>query len=183
MLVTAFQTFPTVRPHYDKVDLYSLGKALFKWRQESCALCCFPSYVIFIIISLISINFPVPFFRLSFRLFLSFISFSSVFFSSSYLSPSFYNFLLAFFYIRFDPFSPLLHTIFSPLSFFFNPVFCSLFILFTSVHLFSLPPQSQIKPPYATQFLCSFFTTSTYTTCFGLSWRPSSGVITIIYKR
>jgi hypothetical protein len=42
--------------------------------------------------------------------------------------------------------------------------------------------QSQIKPPYATQFLCSLFTTSTYTTCFGLSWRPSSGVITIIFK-
>jgi hypothetical protein len=30
--------------------------------------------------------------------------------------------------------------------------------------------QSQIKPPYATQFLCSLFTTSTYTTCFGPSY-------------
>jgi hypothetical protein len=38
---------------------------------------------------------------------------------------------------------------------------------------------SQIKPPYATQY--SVFT-STYTTCFGPSWWPSSGVITIIYK-
>jgi hypothetical protein len=31
-------------------------------------------------------------------------------------------------------------------------------------------------------FLCSFFTTLIYTTFFGPSWWPSSGVTTIIYK-
>lgn len=105
----------------------------------------------------ISINFPVPFFRLSFLLFVSFISFSSAFLvlhTFLVLSPTpFFPFYIRFF---FGPFSPRLYTQFFLPFLIFHPVFLfSPLILFMSVNLFSLPPT--LSSFFSLIFLLSVF--------------------------